>query len=750
MDKWRKKNWILFLFGIGWLTNNVNGQCTEETRPYIVNVSHLPQYVTSSNYPGVYPNNEDCAWLIVAPTQYDKIIINIEDVDAEGITTPCQYDYLTIFDGGDNTANEVAKLCNANNDDVNALVSTTDLLYVTFVSDYAYNYNGFKILVFANNTGTVHGYFANQPTCGLDTTLTATSIPQVLMSPNLPDPYDSNLLCVTKIYPETLYFAINIELYFLDLYNDTGCENGSLAISSVSDSVADELLTECRSAVTYTPTVFPLEVTGSYALLNFSTGHVGDSYYGYMLKYYEIFKGINMTSPVNGSTIKLTFPEDEPTGHLNESVAVVSLTHTGSLNLQILPTYEATTDEPIDIFTDLQIFSLTDEPPYVYLNLISNFDYETINKFSLLVKIIDTDVPLATYMVTFNITITDVNDFSPEFDNLPNNMTLKRGLQKDLLLYTVNATDADGTVPHQQIEFEIFSGNDDGVFAIDANSGELTLMIDAKFIPLQVTQYVLLIGAYSGDDENTLAQFSTYTVYIDPDSPPSCSHTEVWTETIDSNLATSSDVIQFLDSWSCSDDRVNVTYELGLVVANLTSDLFDVDVYTGDISLVRPFAITEVLDRQFQVEIIVKDSMDQTESFMVLMNVTALTCLPNPRRLYVRMDQELDGVIMSDFNCTKNSGMMYRLEQYPEGTFDVIITNDDRGNLVLKKPVVKFVFYSLSITITDHLDIATVHFRVIVQTERCFTTCGAVSMMPPSWYRLTSMTLIFLALLVVY
>lgn len=36
------------------------------------------------------------------------------------------------------------------------------------------------------------------------------------------------------------------------------------------------------------------------------------------------------------------------------------------------------------------------------------------------------DVPEVTYSVTFDVTVTDVDDVAPTFDNLPNNDTLKR------------------------------------------------------------------------------------------------------------------------------------------------------------------------------------------------------------------------------------------------------------------------------------------------------------------------------------
>ncbi|XP_053378715.1 uncharacterized protein LOC128548253 [Mercenaria mercenaria] len=140
------------------------------------------------------------------------------------------------------------------------------------------------------------------------------------------------------------------------------------------------------------------------------------------------------------------------------------------------------------------------------------------------------------------------------------------------------------------------------------------------------------------------------------------------------------------------------------------------------------FNITEVVSRQFMLEIGVTDSVGQLVTFSTYMNVTALTCLPNPRNLYVRMDQEIDGVILGDFNCTNRYGLSYILQQYPAGTFAVNSATNGTALLILKASVVKIKFYSLSITITDGVDIAILKFKVIVQTKKCGIASGSTAL----------------------
>ena len=65
----------------------------------------------------------------------------------------CNEKFLLMISIADNSATELARICWANRVSVNALVSSTDTLYITFISDYAVQYRGFNILLFSNSTG---------------------------------------------------------------------------------------------------------------------------------------------------------------------------------------------------------------------------------------------------------------------------------------------------------------------------------------------------------------------------------------------------------------------------------------------------------------------------------------------------------------------------------------------------------------------------------------------------------------------
>jgi hypothetical protein len=71
------------------------------------------------------------------------------------------------------------------------------------------------------------------------------------------------------------------------------------------------------------------------------------------------------------------------------------------------------------------------------------------------------------------VTIGDVNDSPPEVTGL-SLVVIGENFTTGGVLTTVSATDADDGI-NAIVTFEIQSGNDNGLFALDENTGELTL-----------------------------------------------------------------------------------------------------------------------------------------------------------------------------------------------------------------------------------------------------------------------------------
>ena len=63
----------------------------------------------SPNYPNIYPSNVECLWYITTSLG-QSIELNIEDFYIEG--DRCQWDFLAVYGGPDDSSPELTRLCN--------------------------------------------------------------------------------------------------------------------------------------------------------------------------------------------------------------------------------------------------------------------------------------------------------------------------------------------------------------------------------------------------------------------------------------------------------------------------------------------------------------------------------------------------------------------------------------------------------------------------------------------------------------
>ncbi|XP_053380032.1 cubilin-like [Mercenaria mercenaria] len=205
--------------------------------------------------------NADCAWYIEAPSEYDKIILNVEQFRSQ------QDEFLNIYDGSDATGDPLEQIDDTNQKQFNAYVSPGHQLYFTFQSDGANQQKGFNILFFSNNS-------ANQYQCG--ETIATTSEAALIMSPNLPNQFaaDDNCNWLFSSTSDTISFQI----VFLDM-------------ASCKPEYCHSM-TVCATAYTYT--FDEITTTGSQAYVEWtvSSNAIG---YGFMIAY-VLSGGANSTN----------------------------------------------------------------------------------------------------------------------------------------------------------------------------------------------------------------------------------------------------------------------------------------------------------------------------------------------------------------------------------------------------------------------------------------------------------------------
>ena len=110
----------------------------------------LTHYFQSPNYPGCYPNNKDCTWLIET-NAYNYIYLQINQLNLEYGNSNCPNDYLEIRDGNTLSSPLITKMCGSLG--YTSIYSSGRFLLVRFVSDGYLQMNGFQAYCYATRYG---------------------------------------------------------------------------------------------------------------------------------------------------------------------------------------------------------------------------------------------------------------------------------------------------------------------------------------------------------------------------------------------------------------------------------------------------------------------------------------------------------------------------------------------------------------------------------------------------------------------
>uniref|UniRef100_A0A8B9D187 Ovochymase-1 n=1 Tax=Anser cygnoides TaxID=8845 RepID=A0A8B9D187_ANSCY len=111
--------------------------------------------IDSANYPGLYPRNTKCHWLIEAPVEY-AVKLEFEDFALE-LSPGCIYDAVNVYSDAEEE-NQLANLCGFTTP--KPVLSSGNTMLVHFESDEENNFRGFR----ARLTFVLSGYLGKQKT----------------------------------------------------------------------------------------------------------------------------------------------------------------------------------------------------------------------------------------------------------------------------------------------------------------------------------------------------------------------------------------------------------------------------------------------------------------------------------------------------------------------------------------------------------------------------------------------------------
>lgn len=173
-------------------------------------------------------------------------------------------------------------------------------------------------------------------------------------------------------------------------------------------------------------------------------------------------------------TIEVTDQNDETPVLQNEKVFIPENAPLGTeIKTVIVTDQDKSADLRFDIFSgnDLGKFAINRYSGKI--TLVSSLDFETKSIYTLEIFVSD---GIHDSVGVIDVVVTDVNDNSPVIKNATINVSENK-LSGDSI-FTVTASDADVNSVHT---YSILSGNQDGVFAIGANSGIVILAGDLDF-----------------------------------------------------------------------------------------------------------------------------------------------------------------------------------------------------------------------------------------------------------------------------
>lgn len=156
-------------------------------------------YFSSPNFPIEYDNSIQCDWLIRLHPE-DHIELEFVSLNLESHYS-CNYDYIEVFDGENEEALLLGRYCN---DIPPLLLSSSNNLFVRFVTDGSYTERGFQAHYITS--------------CGGE----YTALYGAFHSPNYPNQYLGNRTCIYTIKVPDGYI-IEVQFSFFDIEDHTDC-----------------------------------------------------------------------------------------------------------------------------------------------------------------------------------------------------------------------------------------------------------------------------------------------------------------------------------------------------------------------------------------------------------------------------------------------------------------------------------------------------------------------------------------------
>ncbi|MBB5207982.1 beta strand repeat-containing protein [Chiayiivirga flava] len=246
-------------------------------------------------------------------------------------------------------------------------------------------------------------------------------------------------------------------------------------------------------------------------------------------------------------------------------------------------------------------------------------DFETTPTFDLTVSVTDSGAPALSDTATVTVTLTDAND-APVADDAA--FTVAENAAIGTSVGTYAATDPDATAPDNTLSYAITAGNDDGTFAIDATTGEITVADNTLLDFETVAAFALEITATDGGGLSDTG-IATINVLDENEAPTLPAATRDVVEASPNGTPVGAPIAGIDPDTTAPNNTL--TYA---ITGGNTDGAFQIDAATGQISVANSAAVTSATP-VFTLSVEVTDGGGLVGSGTVTVNVTDVNDAPS-------------------------------------------------------------------------------------------------------------------------
>ena len=300
------------------------------------------------------------------------------------------------------------------------------------------------------------------------------------------------------------------------------------------------------------------------------------------------------------------------------------------------------------------------------ITVSGDIDREVISEYILTIRAQDGGSPARSDRSTVIITVNDINDNNPIFQRSSYAITVREDINVPSDVLTLLATDADeaGSL-NSVITYSIHTGNDNGDFSLDTNTGVLSVIRSLDFE--STPSYSLNVVATDGGSL-TGSAVVTVTVSNVNDEAPTLSGSQA------ASIPEDSSIPREVASFTASGEMGEV---LQFQLSGDQNGEFEIDINTGQVSLVQ--SLDYESRQEYSLTVSVTDGQF-SNSLVLTVTVTDVNDnapIIDPAGPFSIMEQQPDNILVgsvtaSDQDSGSNAQLSFQITQQPPNLFMIV------------------------------------------------------------------------------